>query len=330
MQHLGQLVKEWRGLSRTLRKQQMAEGGEGDASIEPEWRFGTLTQTGFVAGIAAADFQTLAKKLMALYQQPPLSASASAGEAKRGETKGQSNADLKGGEAKGGGKAGALGQVVRVEEWHLEDVMYEGGFRARQAKLASSLPQPLASAPQSTSEFIQKQRVAWSDMRVLQRKYDGRFALKCERSVSQSVMANLNPEQRRMQTRRSFWIENYLKIELSIVQQQSLNQSSSGKGPSVRYEVEMEIIPEGALALSDQQIVHHIWNWALEILDSFGKLQASESVDGPLLVLRLKPEDNHKLQSNPTDQRSAAQRAVAADVLLVPTARDIARAAVPQ
>jgi len=360
MQHLGQLVKEWRALSKVLRKQYAESESQDPASkpiVEPEWRFGTITQTGFSAGINPTDFQAIAKKLMAMYQataqhqptptqpnsipaqvnpnptnpaQPNPTTTTEAGVSTQNHA---STTESKYGDGKVSGPSGVLGgsplgRIVRVQEWHLEDVSYEGGFRMRQARLESSLPQlPSGSgiSGNSVTEFIQKQRVAWTDMRVLQRKYDARFSLKCERGVSQSSIANLTPDQRRMQTRRSFWIENYLRIDLSIVQQQSLNQhhhnhnhnNNNATSPSVRWEIEMEIVPEGASQLSDQQLVGHMWNWALEILDSFGKIKGSETVDGPLLVLRLKPDTNAETTQN--------VRAICTDVLLVPVTRDICR-----
>lgn len=295
MQHIYQIVREWRSLIKKLRP---------DSMLEPEWRFGTLTQTGFTAGVSATDFQTIAKKLMATYQ----SDSATTTDQKQlVEQK-----DVR-----------RLGKIVRVEEWHLEDMIYAGGFRARQAKLTSSLPNGTNATngqdvTHTQKEFIQKQRVMWSDMRALQRKYDGRFGLKMERTVAQSGLANAVPEQRRMQTRRSFSVENYLKIELSIVQQQSL--SSSSKSPLTRYEVEMELLPLGAQQLSDQQIVAHIWNWTLEILDSLGKTATTDTTDGPLLFVRLKPNEQ-----NPSSVDNRECKAICADTMLVAVTREISR-----
>lgn len=338
MQHLGQLVKEWRSLTKSLRKHQQQNQGDADSSepkpvIEPEWRFGTIAQNGFSAGINQADFQAIAKKLMLMYQNTAAAAGAAAAGAAPAAGAAASS------DSKYGAAAAAsvesqfgrspLGRIVKVQEWHLEDVTYEGGFRMRHGKLVSSLPAAGAAAT-SMTEFIQKQRVAWTDMRVLQRKYDARFSLKCERGIPQSSIANLTPDQRRMQTRRSFWIENYLRIDLSIVQQQKLNHHQSNSvTPSVRWEVEIEIIPEGADKMADQQLVGHLWNWALEILDSLGKIKGSETVDGPLLVVRLKPDSNTNTNPQATTtaapQTTTPTRAICTDVLLVPTARDICR-----
>lgn len=300
MYHLGLMVKNWR----TLLQNSVAE---------LEWRMGLLNSPAFEPGLIPTDFQALAKKFMNMYQQ----------------TNNQPNSSSS--------NNSTLGRIVKVQEWHLEDLQYEGGIRSRQSKLVSTLPAKSNSAPgeegvpgSTVSECVQKQRIMWSDMRVLQRKYDGRFSLKYERPVKASSVANIMLEQRRMQTRRSFWIENYLRVDLSIVQQQQLlqknnntNHFSTTSAPVISYEVELELLAEGAQTLSDQQLVTHLYNWIIEIQDSFGKINGSDTVDGPLLVLKLVPNSSNQHSTNTSPNSSTTQKAICADILLVPISRDI-------
>jgi hypothetical protein len=307
-----------------------------------------------------------------------------------------------------------------------------------------------ATPGQVVSECVQKRRVAWSDMRVLQRGYDGRMAANIESPVPPSSVSSLLPEGRRVQTRRSFWVGNHLRIDLSIVQQQQLsrtpgNATASGSAPQVRYECEIEGLPPestvfagprpelewrfgslnhgafepglaphdfqaiarrfmamfqqsqtpdkpsatpatktslnpatsplervtrveewhiedllypgglrnrqaklvssvhssekssvpsapNAVASSnpDQQMVANVWNWIVEILDSFGKSSGSEAVDGPLLVLHLDSSSSAAAGSSSGASTSASAppvtppvAAICADVLLVPINREI-------
>lgn len=338
MYHLGTMIKSWRVLLRNLRKQH-AENGGGMGPLpvaELEWRKGLLNTSTFEPGIAATDFQALAKRLMQLHQQPPLD------EAKALSDQQPSQSGTKRDEKTASHlpptspplpkPVSRLGRIVQVQEWHLEDLQYENGLRSRESKLVSSLPAPVPPTANvlgtTLTEHVQKQRMMWSDMRVLQRKYDGRFSLKCERPVPPSSMANLLPEMRRMQTRRSFWVENYLRIDLSIVQQQIMSSGPSVQHmatPVVRYEVELELLPDGAQVLSDKQLVEHLWNWILEILDSFGKINGSETVDGPLLLIRLAPGSSTTTTTTTTNSTLNTQKAICTDVLLVPIARDICR-----
>jgi hypothetical protein len=357
MYHLGVMVKSWRQLMRNSRKQQSETGGP-VTTVELEWRKGQLNNNTFEPGLVATDFQTLAKRLMNMYQlanptNPPLSTNISTSTSSTSSTSStppppisaplgvQSLApmEVKGDAVMAAKPVSSLGRIVKVQEWHLEDVQYEGGLRARQSKLVSSLPaqpSPLTagsaeSVGATVSEYVRKQRVMWSDMRVLQRKYDGRFSLGCECPVPSTAMANLSPEQRRMQTRRAFWVENYLRIDLSIVQQQQLSSSNTQHPhpPTIRYEAEMELLPEGAQVLSDAQLVSHLWNWILEIEDSFGKINGSETVDGPLWIVRLSPTVTSTVTSTGTSndnvQKPATDKAICTDVLLVPISRDVSR-----
>jgi hypothetical protein len=361
MYYAGQLVKEWRGLNRTLKKQQqesmMALPHEAPVS-ELEWRIGLLNQNGFEAGIAAQDFQAIAKKLMMMYHAQASASTSASASAENKSAEPPSAAPIGGAVSPAENKSNTadLGRIVKVQEWHLEDVSYMNGLRARQSSLVSTLPAvtsstntaaAAAAAPSTISEVIQKQRISWMDFRVLQRRYDLRASLKCERPVPSNSINGGIATQRRMQTRRSFWIENYLRIDLSMVQQQNLlihnptnnnnninnistPNSSSRPAPSVRYEIEMELLPEGAATLSDSQLVQHMWNWLLEFQDLFGKMNASETIDGHLLVLRIPNEPTHHTlaKSNITPNTSsttAGQTAIASDVLLVPTTRDICR-----
>jgi hypothetical protein len=145
-----------------------------------------------------------------------------------------------------------LGRIARVEEWHIEDLLYEGGIRARHAKLASVLSNKSKSSHDSSKsshdssksshdlskesakevgikEYVQKQRVVWSDMRALQRKYDGRFSLKYERPISPSTIAHIPLLQRRLQTRRSFWIGKFAMENPSDLDRRGVSVANVGK-----------------------------------------------------------------------------------------------------
>lgn len=422
MYHFGQMVKEWRSLLRNLKKQYPQPQAGGANVAELELRFGKLDQGSFESGAEAGDFQALARKFMHMFQQGKSTSSQLATPAATFKKTDEEKESM---DAKHAEKpASLLGRITRIEEWHFEDILYEGGFRTRQAKLVSSLsslpgpsgpntatdrknsqnqtpsdsktppsdakttmPPAATTAPGavttsaaaaagakaavnaagagsgasavsgvSTSECVQKSKISWCDVMALQRKYDCRFCLKFERAVPSSAVQNLRAESRRMQTRRCFWIENYIRIDMSIVQQQHFSRSSalasSKTNPTtVTHEIEIEILPEGADIISDQQLVAHLRNWVLEILDSFGKIEGCEALDGPLLVLQLGPNQNSmdrlpnsldrlpnstlpnstklSAQDKPVPAPAtvtSTQRAICTDVLLVPINRSICRA----
>jgi hypothetical protein len=150
-------------------------------------------------------------------------------------------------------------------------------------------------------------------MRVLQRKYDGRLSLKME--IPKPEMHGLTALERRMQTRRSFFVEKFLRVDLSIVQCQNLQHLITSP-PVVKYEVELELVDDPSL--SEEQITAQLWNWIVQILDVVGKPLAHPD-DPALLFLRPNPNPNT------SDLTSASKKMIATDVLLVPTQRSVSR-----
>lgn len=281
MQHLGVLVKEWRALLRAPSK-----AGQLQSHPELEWRMGMLTSNGFVPGVTASDFKMIATKLEEFH-----------------------SASLKGNI----GLPSGLGAILKAQECHMEDSIYADNVRVRQSKIVSMSPENKSISSMGSSERVKKTSVAHSDMRVLQRPYDTRFSLKIEQTLDNKQPAGQGALKFvRLQTRRSFWVENVMRIDLSVIKSSSIAAATT-------YEVEMELVAEGCALLSDGQVVSRLFEWMREMQTWLGALNHSETVDGPLLVLMPGKASLVPLPG------SAPQPALCSDILFVPVTRDISR-----
>jgi mRNA capping enzyme, beta chain len=236
------------------------------APLELEWSFGALDD-GYEPGLSGEDFHRWADHLLQMFK-----ASATAT-----------------------GTAGR-GRVQRVDEWCFDDVVHADGTRTRQGTLVSTTADAKAAPPATVMEAVRKARLVWSDQKVVQRKYDGRLALKSEQPLNPDAWNALlatqgGPRTRRSQTRRSFWVDAHLRIDLSIVHQEPPHPQLAlpNGGRITRYEGELELLPSAAEALSPGEICGLLWDWIVDTEDLFDRpaaaLPPANPFGAPFLVL---------------------------------------------
>jgi hypothetical protein len=159
---------------------------------------------------------------------------------------------------------------------------------------------------------MSKDRIAYVDLRVLQRKYDCRLGLKREQPV-RNVSMPLGPAlSRRSQLRRSFWTSDGCRIDLSAV----ASYDGSTTAGRTTFEAEIEVVDP---KLTPDDAVAAIVYWLLILQSCFAKPATCDAADGRLLFVRL---DN---TNNDDNKPKTEVEASTTDVLLVSVSRNVCR-----
>jgi hypothetical protein len=164
-----------------------------------------------------------------------------------------------------------------VEDWKIEDRSFDDGTRVRHLKrdtLASAggTVGGIVGDGKGVTEIVRKRVLLQSDMRGVGRDYDMRLSLKEEMPRDQPGLHALE-NRRRMTTRRSFFPDGAIRVDLSIVQQQEAarHHATPPAPPTTRFECEIELLPEAAARFSDAQLVALMRAWAYDLLDAVAR-----------------------------------------------------------
>ena len=132
-----------------------------------------------------------------------------------------------------------------------------------------------SNQPNQVIETIEKERIAFLDILVVQRAYDVRLALKRESPVMKKKdekvgdMVNNKLQTQRDVKRTSFYTDDDLRIDLSVIQQHDF-LVNNGMTPTKTYEIEIECLKE-ASQRETERIFASLQYWSLYTMDCLKK-----------------------------------------------------------
>jgi hypothetical protein len=335
MEQAGALAVEWR----TLVDNEIAAAARESripAVFEMECRLGGLEDRNFVPGITQSDAERACALLQKMLKSEP-AAKPSGSDTKTSfdpNQKTSSDPNQKKFSTSSVWESAMLSgstprRIVRAEETRIDDsthlpasdaVMSSGGnLRARSTTVVHTDPPNPKLKDTKKFELISKDRLAFVDMRVLQRKYDCRLALKREQPARNASAHLGQVTSRRSQLRRSFWTSDGCRIDLSAIASYE-GGSTAGRGPPqltgpTTFEAEIEIVDT---TLSPDDAIAGCVHWLLLLQSCFARPKSCDAVDGRLLFLRVDEDENAATKGKELE-------GITADVLLVSVSRSVCR-----
>ncbi len=329
MEQAGALAIEWR----TLVDNEIAAAARESrvpAVFEMECRLGALEDRNFVAGITQSD----AERACALLQKLLKSTEPSKSDSKTSSEKTSFDPNQKKASCSSVWESAISSgstprRIVRSEETRIEDSTHlpvgdvvmssSANLRGRSTIVVQSDPPNPKTKDTKKWELITKDRLAFVDMRVLQRKYDCRLGLKREQPARNASTPLGQAMSRRSQLRRSFWTSDGCRIDLSAVASYD-GGSSGGRGPPqltgpTTFEAEIEIVDT---TMSPDDAIAACVHWLLLLQSCFARPKSCDAVDGRLLFLRVDEDEN-------LETKGKELEGITADVLLVSVSRSVCR-----